>query len=205
VRGGAHGITGFFTESFIDEVARARGAEPLAFRMGMLGGNVRLARAISSAAAVGGWDGGGEGSTMGLACHSAFGSHIGLLAQATIGSDRRIAVTRLVAAVDCGRVVNRNLVAQQVEGGLLTALARATGPAPEIIAGMPVARRVGALALPRLAAMPQIDVELIDSGEAPGGISGLAEAVLAPAVANALHAGTGRRLRSLPLDPAEAA
>ena len=122
MRGGNEALTAFLTESFIDEMARAAGAEPLAYRMGMLGGNLRLAHAISTAAGIGGWDGGGEGSSLGLAACSAFGSHIGLLAEASIGDDQQVKVSRLVAAVDCGRIVNPSLVRQQIESGLLAAL-----------------------------------------------------------------------------------
>ena len=75
----------FFTESFIDELARAAGMEPLAFRMSMLGGDARLARCLQGAARLAQWDGGGPGSTMGIAGCSAFGSHIGLVATASIG------------------------------------------------------------------------------------------------------------------------
>ena len=96
----------FFTESFVDELARRAGMEPLAFRMSMLGGNGRLARCLQGAARLAQWDGGGAGSTMGIAGCSAFGSHIGLVAAASIGEDQRIKVHKLVAAVDCGRVVN---------------------------------------------------------------------------------------------------
>ncbi|MEO5640510.1 MAG: molybdopterin cofactor-binding domain-containing protein [Sphingomicrobium sp.] len=200
MRGGFEGMAGFMTESFMDEVARAIGAEPLAFRIGMLGGNVRLAKAIMTAAAIGQWDGGAAGSMMGLACSSAFGSHIGLLAQARIGSDQRVVVDRLVAAVDCGRAINPGLVRQQVEGGLLAALALATAPAPAFVAGMARARPLRSLGLERLAGTPKVEVELIPSTESAGGVSGLAATVLAGAVGNALAA-SGRRLRSLPFDP----
>ena len=200
MRGGHEGVASFLTESFIDEVARALGAEPLAFRIGMLGGNVRLAKAIMTAAAIGQWDGGASGSSMGLACASAFGSHIGLLAQAHIGPDQRIVVDKLVAAVDCGRAINPALVRQQVEGGLIAALGQATLPTPELIAGMPRARALRTLGLPRLAGTPKIEVELIPSGESPGGVSGLGSTVLTPALANALAAATGKRLRNLPFD-----
>ncbi len=190
----------FFTESFMDELAHAAGMEPLAFRMSMLGGNPRLARCLQSAARLAQWDGGGRGSTMGLAGCSAFGSHIGLVATASIGDDQRIKVHRLVAAVDCGRAINPGLVIQQVEGGLVWAMAQATVPAPEWIAGMPRARALGALGLPRLGDMPEYAVQLLPSTAPPGGVSGLGTVVLAPAVANAIYAGTGRRLRSLPFD-----
>jgi isoquinoline 1-oxidoreductase beta subunit len=204
MRGSPQREFAFFTESFVDELARAAGMEPLAFRMSMLGEYGRLARCLQGAARLAGWDGGGPGSTMGIAGCSAFGSHIGLVASATIGSDQRVKVDRLVAAVDCGRIVNRGLVAQQIEGGLIWALAQATVPSPEWVAGMPRARPIGGIALPRLADVPQIHVELIASSDAPGGVSGLGTTVLAPALANAIHAATGKRMRSLPFDPMSA-
>ena len=205
MRGGEEAMLTFATESFIDELARRMGAEPLAFRIGMLGGSPRLAQAIMTAAKIGGWDGGGPGSSMGLACASLFGSHIGLLAEASIGPDQRVKVSRLVAAVDAGRIVNPNLVRQQIEGALLAALASATVPAPEYIANMPRAVPLRGRGFERLDDVPKIEIELIPSEQEPGGVSGLGMAVLAPAVANAIAAGTGRRLRNLPFDPMSAA
>jgi isoquinoline 1-oxidoreductase beta subunit len=205
MRGGDEAMISFATECFVDEMARALGAEPLAYRIGLLGGSPRLARAITTAAAIGGWDGGAPGSNMGLACASLYGSHIGLLAEATLGADQRIKVSRLVAAVDAGRIVNANLVRQQVEGGLLAALAAAVVPAPEWVAGMPRAPTLRGRGYERLHDVPKIEVEIIGSGEPPGGVSGLGMAVLAPAVANALAAATGKRLRNLPFDPMSAA
>ncbi len=194
----------FFTESFVDELARAAGLEPLSFRMAMLGGNGRLARCLQSAATLAQWDGGGPGSSMGLAGASAFGSHIGLVAVASVGPDQKIKVHKLFAAVDCGRVVNSGLVTQQIEAGLIWAIAQGTSPVPEFVAGAPRARALGALDLPRLGDAPEIVVSILPSADAPGGISGLGTLPLAPAVANAIHAGTGRRLRSLPFDLAAA-
>jgi isoquinoline 1-oxidoreductase beta subunit len=169
--------------------------------MSMLGQNGRLARCLQGAARLAQWDGGGPGSTMGIAGCSAFGSRIGLVADASIGSDQRVKVGRLVAAVDCGRVANSGLVAQQVEAALVWALAQATLPSPEWIAGMPRARPIGGLGLPRLGDTPQIIVEVIPSSDAPGGVSGLGTTVVAPAIANALFAAAGKRMRSLPFDP----
>ena len=201
MRGSPQREFAFFTESFTDELAHAAGMEPLAFRMSMLGGNGRLARCLQGAARLAQWDGGGPGSVMGIAGCSAFGSHIGLVANASIGSDQRVKVQRLVAAVDCGRIVNSGLVEQQIEAGLIWALAQATVASPEWIAGMPRARPIGGIGLPRLADTPQIFVEIIPSSDPPGGVSGLGTTVLAPAVANAIYAATGRRMRSLPFDP----
>jgi isoquinoline 1-oxidoreductase beta subunit len=205
MRGSPQREFAFFTESFVDELAHAAGMEPLAFRMSMLGGNGRLARCLQAAARLAQWDGGGPGSTMGIAGASAYGSHIGLIAVASIGDEQRIKVHRLVAAVDCGRVVNSSLATQQIEAGLVWARAQATVSTPEWVAGRPRARPIDGIGLPRLADAPQIAVEIIPSNEVPGGLSGLGTLPLAPAVANAIHAGSGRRMRSLPFEPMAAA
>jgi isoquinoline 1-oxidoreductase beta subunit len=136
---------------------------------------------------------------MGIAGCSAFGSHIGLVATASV-EQGRIKVHKLVAAVDCGRIVNSGLVTQQIEGGLIWALAQATVAPAEWIAGMPRARAIGGIALPRIGDTPEFVTQLINSNDPPGGVSGLGTTVLAPAVANAIFAGTGRRLRDLPFD-----
>src|SRR5206468_2434848 len=158
----------FFTESFIDELARTAGMEPLSFRMSMLGENGRLARCLQGAARLAQWDGGGPGSTMGIAGASAFGSHIALVATASVGEDQRVKVNRLVAAVDCGQIVNRGLVEQQIAGGLIWALGQATSPSPEWVAGMPRARALSAIGLPRIGDTPEIIVEQIPSTDPPG-------------------------------------
>jgi isoquinoline 1-oxidoreductase beta subunit len=200
MRGGGEALTGFATESFIDEMARSLRADPFNFRMGMLGGNVRLARALTAVTVIGAWDGGAPGSTLGLAAASAFGSHIALLVQAGIGPNQRIRVERMVAAVDCGRVVNPGLVRQQIEGSLMQALDLAIAPSPAFAAGMPVARPLQAFGQSGRSPLPRIDVEIVPSREAPGGVSGLGHTVCAAAIANAIAAGTGRRLRRLPFD-----
>jgi isoquinoline 1-oxidoreductase beta subunit len=201
MRGSPQRELSFFTESFIDELARAAGMEPLSFRMSMLGGNGRLARCLQGAARLAEWDGGGPGSTMGIAGCSAFGSHIGLVATASIGENQRVKVHRLIAAVDCGEVVNSGLVKQQIEAGLVWALAQATAAQPEWIAGMPRGRALSAIGLPKIGDTPEIYVELVPSSDPPGGVSGLGTTVLTPAVANAIYAGSGKRLRSLPFEP----
>lgn len=201
LRGGAHGFTCFFTECFLDELALAGGQEPVSFRIGMLGGNPRLARCLSTAtaAALGGWDGGAAGSGQGIACHAFRGSHVAVLAEAELGADGRPRVSRLVAAVDCGRVVNPDLVRQQIEGGLIFGLGQALGASTGWEGGRPTARGFDRLWLPRLADAPDVTVELIESGERSGGVSELAVPPVAPAVANAVRSAAGVRLRALPL------
>ncbi|HEX8582945.1 MAG TPA: molybdopterin cofactor-binding domain-containing protein [Allosphingosinicella sp.] len=198
-RSGAHGYTAFFTESFVDELARVANVEPLSFRMQMLGENPRLARCLSTAAALGGWDGGQAGSAMGIAAHSAFGSHIATVVEIEVEPDQRIRVLRAVCAVDCGRAINPNIVRQQVEGGLLFGIAAATGNAIRFEGGVVAQRGFGHLDFPTLARSPEVTVELLESEEPPGGVTELGVPTAAPAIANALHALTGRRLRALPL------
>lgn len=198
-RGELLGPLTFFSESFLDELARIGGRDPLSVRMALLAGNPRLARCLVRATALGGWDGGGPGSQMGLAVLSAYGSHIAVVASAAVGSAGEVAVSRLVAAVDCGEVVNPALVRQQIEGGMIAGLAQATVAAPTFRHG----RVVGPLKpiAPGIAKLPEILVEVLPSREASGGVNGLGSAVAPAAVGNALAAATGRRLRSLPLDP----
>jgi len=198
-RSDALSYTAFFNESFVDELARVARQEPLSFRMQMLGPHPRLARALTTATALGGWDGGPAGSGMGIAALQALGSYIGTLVEIEVGADQQIRVLRAVCAVDCGRVVNPELVKQQIEGGLIHGIAAALGPKLDYANGRPTARTLGDLGLPTLANSPAVTVELIESDEAPGGVTELAVPTAAPAIANALHSLTGERVRRLPL------
>ena len=200
-RSGAHSYTAFFTECFLDELAHLAGTEAMSFRIGMLGGDARLARCLSTAASLGGWEGGIAGSGQGIACHSFRGSHIAVLVEAHVGEGQAVSVDRIVAAVDCGRQINPDLVRQQIEGGLLFGMAAATGATTGFTRSLADARGFGDLGLPRLADSPDITVELISSEADPGGVSELAVPPVAPAIANALQAATGYRLRRLPLVP----
>ena len=198
-RSGAHSYTAFFTECFVDELARAAGIEPLSFRMAMLGQNPRLANALMTATSIGGWDGGLPGSGMGIAAHSAFGSHAATLVEIELGEDQRVRVLRAVCAVDCGRIVNPDIVRQQIEGGILFGIAGATGAPIQFEQGLPTALGFKHLGLPTLARSPEVIVELVSSEEPSGGVTELGVPPVAPAIANALFALTGQRLRTLPL------
>ncbi len=195
----AHSYTAFFTECFMDELARKAGIEPLSFRIQSLGGHPRLAACLTTVTALGGWDGGSPGSGQGIAAHSGFGSHVAMLAEAHVGTGQRIVVDRIVAVVDCGRIINPEIVRQQIEGGIVWGMAAALGATTGYTAGRTDARNFDALGLPLLADMPDIRIELIHSDAPPGGVGEIAVPPVAPAIANALFAGTGRRLRTLPL------
>ncbi|WP_315760540.1 molybdopterin cofactor-binding domain-containing protein [Sphingomonas sp. Y38-1Y] len=201
LRGGAHGYTCFFAESFVDELARRAEFDASYFRIRMLGQQPRLANCLNTVASIGGWQGGMMGSGQGIAAHAFRGSYIAVLAEAALEGDR-VRCSRLVAAVDCGRVVHPDIVLQLVEGGLVFGLAQALGCATRYKDGVAEARTLADLRLPMIDDLPDITVELIRSEAEPGGVSELAVPPVAPAIANAVAAASGLRLRRLPLDPA---
>jgi len=201
MRGNAHGLTCFALESFIDELARQAGQEPLSYRIAMLGQEPRLVTCLQRAARLAAWDGGGPGSMQGLACHrmqlGQASGRIALVATASAG-EGGIRVHRLAASVEIGRVINRDIALQQIEGGLLYGLGLALGSGLEYRGGIVRQARLADLHLPRLADCPQIGIDLVESTGEPFDPGELPVAVAAPAIANALFAATGIRHRRLP-------
>jgi isoquinoline 1-oxidoreductase beta subunit len=197
-RGLANSYNCFFVEGFIDELAHMAGVEPTSFRMQMLAGQPRLARCLKGAATMAGSDRGGAGSGRGIACHSMRGSHIAVIVTAR-NSDTGVRVDRIHAMADCGRLINPDLARQQIEGGIVFGLAQALGSATDFKSGLPTARRLRDIDLPKLADVPEITVELARNDEAPGGVSELGVPAVAPAIANAIFSAAGIRLRELPL------
>lgn len=197
-RGLANSYNCFFVEGFIDELAQKAGVEPLSFRMQMLVGQTRLARCLTEVATMAGWDGGVSGSGRGIACHSMRGSHIAVIVTART-SETGVRVDRIHAMADCGRLINPDLARQQIEGGIVFGLAQALGSVTDFESGLPTARRLRDIDLPKLADVPEITVELARNDEAPGGVSELGVPAVAPAIANALFSAAGIRLRELPL------
>lgn len=197
-RGLANSYNCFFVEGFIDELAQKAGVEPLSFRMQMLVGQTRLARCLTEVATMAGWDGGVSGSGRGIACHSMRGSHIAVIVTART-SETGVRVDRIHAMADCGRLINPDLSRQQIEGGIVFGLAQALGSVTDFESGLPTARRLRDIDLPKLADVPEITVELARNDEAPGGVSELGVPAVAPAIANALFSAAGIRLRELPL------
>ena len=191
----------FFAESFIDELARAAGMEPLAFRMSMLG-QQRTARALPP--------GRGAACRMGrrrTGKHDGARRLLGLRLAHRPGRDRkhRRRPADQGASAGCrGRLrANRQsrLVKQQIESGLIWALAQATAPRPN---GSPEWRVRGGfrdIGLPRIGTRPRSSSSWCRAATRQAGINGLATTVLAPAVANAIYSGSGKRMRSLPFDP----
>lgn len=197
-RGNARLHGAFFTESFIDELAHLAGMEAMSFRIQMLGGNPRLAHCLSTAASMGGWQGGIPGSGQGLSTHMVNGAYAAVMVEAAMNGDA-LSVNRIVAAVDAGDQVNPDIARQQIESGLIYGLAYAMGASVPYEKGMPTRAILGRMNLPRLADIGEVTVELMRSAADPAGVTDLAAPLVAPAIANALYTWTGQRLRSLPL------
>lgn len=202
LRGNAHGYTAFFNESFVDELAHAGHREPLSFRMAMLGHDPRLAACLQKVAALANWDGGGDNSGQGLACHiigdADTGARIAAVATAR-RDDRGVRVDRISAVADIGRIVNVDIARQQIEGGLVFGIGLALGSSTGFDGGLPMTGRLAGLNLPLLADCPDIEVEFTQSDAPTADPGELGVAVAAPAIANALFSATGLRFRRLPL------
>ncbi|MCW2396285.1 isoquinoline 1-oxidoreductase beta subunit [Sphingobium sp. B8D3B] len=197
-RGNADSYGCFFSESFIDELAVVSQVEPLSFRMQLLGNNPRLAQCLTAVTALGDWQGGVPGSGQGIACHSMAGGHIAVLVEAGL-SQGRVAVKKISAVADCGKLINPGIARQQIEGGLIFGLAMALGGAPAYAGSLPAGLQLGDYALPRMADVGEVSVEFIDSSAAQSGLGEIGVPAVAPALASALATVTGRRYRRLPV------
>jgi isoquinoline 1-oxidoreductase beta subunit len=191
----------FAIESFIDELARKVNKDPVAFRRELLDKTPRLKAALALAADKAGW-----GSPLpprtgrGVAVQVAFGSFIATVAQARVDEHGEVRVQRLVSAVDTGIVVNPDTVIAQLQGGLTFGLTAALYGNIDIDNGRVRQSNFHDYRMLRINEMPQIEVHLIKSGEAPGGIGETGATAAPPALGNALFAATGIRLRRLPID-----
>lgn len=194
-----HSGNAFVVESFVDELAAAAGQDPVAFRMGLLAGAPRHRRVLEAVAAAAGWGTAApEGRARGVALHASFGSIVAQVAEVSV-QDGRPRVHRVTCAIDCGVVVNPSTVVAQMEGGIGFGLSAALGERVDLARGRVVQSNFHDYRVLRMAEMPAVDVILLPGGGEPGGVGEPGTPPVAPAVANALFALTGRRLRSLPL------
>jgi isoquinoline 1-oxidoreductase beta subunit len=194
----ANSYNAFFMESFVDELATHAGKDPFSYRMQLLSKAPRLQHCLETVARVGNWGHPGAGRGQGVAAHACYASFVAMLVELHVDQGR-IVLDRIVAAVDCGRLIHPDIVRQQIEGGIVWGISGALGEAISIERGLVTARNFDGLGLPFLTDVPEIVVELIQSDEPPGGVGEISVPALAPALANALFAATGQRCRSLPL------
>ena len=201
--------TAYSTETFIDELAAAAGQDPVAYRLALLRQHPRHTAVLKLAAEKAGW-----GQPLprgpkqvrrgrGVAVHESFGTVVAEVAEVSIQTDGSLHVDRVVCAVDCGMVVNPDVVRAQVEGGVGFALSAALHGAITLKDGVVEQSNFHDYAPVRIHEMPKVEVHIVPSAEKPTGIGEPGVPPLAPAVANAIAAATGKRVRSLPIDTAQ--
>jgi isoquinoline 1-oxidoreductase beta subunit len=195
-----HSITAFAKESFIDELAHAVGADPVEYRLRLLKDEPRLAALLSLATDKAGWKTPlPPGRGRGVAIHTSFATAVAEVVEVEVGAKGALRVTRVVAAVDCGTVVNPDIVKAQVEGGIVYGLSAALFGKITLKEGRVVERNFPDYDVLHLAQMPAIEVHIVANDQPPGGIGEPALPPVAPALANAIFAATGKRVRSLPV------
>jgi len=194
----SHALNCFVAESFIDELAHAAAQDPYAFRSGLLRKQPRFKRVLDEAASRAGWGKAPAGHHQGIALMEGYGTYMAQVVEISMRGNQ-LAIHRITCAVDCGQMVNPNIVDQQVEGSILFGLTAALWGEITLAKGQVQQRNFDSYRMLRLPEAPRIDVHLLASGEAPGGIGEPGTAVVGPALANAIFAATGKRLRSLPI------
>jgi len=199
-----HSHTAHVMEVMIDDLAHAAGADPVAYRLSLLANAPRLAGVLKLAADKAGWGAAQEkgpekGRGVGVAVHESFGSYVAMVAQVSV-ADGRVKAERIVAAVDVGVAVNPDVIRAQVEGAVGFALSSVLRNRITLKDGQVQEANFDAYEPTRISEMPKVEVHIVPSTVAPTGIGEPGVPVLAPALANAVFAATGQRLRSLPLD-----
>jgi isoquinoline 1-oxidoreductase beta subunit len=199
-----HSHNAFFSESFIDELAYEAKQDPLAFRLALLDEAPRHRAVLQLAAQHAGWPGHGAqpalapGRARGVALHESFGSIVAQIVEVSIESGQP-RVHRVVCAADIGTVVNPGIVAQQMESGIIFGLGAALFSRIDIEQGVVKQTNFPSYRVVQMAQSPAIETYLVASTRAPGGVGEIGTPPVAPALANALFALTGKRLRDLPL------
>ena len=198
LRSVSHALNVFANESFIDELAAAAGKDPYEYRMGLLGKQPRFSNVLKLAAEKAGW---GKplpaGRARGIGVMEGYDTYMAQVAEVSV-KDGKIKVHRVVVAVDLGRMVNPNIVEQQLESNIVFGLTAALYGDITLKDGRVQQTNFHDYKLLRMPETPKIEMHIVNSTEKPGGIGEPGMALLSPVVANAVFALTGKRLRKMP-------
>ncbi|MGZ3276376.1 MAG: molybdopterin cofactor-binding domain-containing protein, partial [Caulobacteraceae bacterium] len=197
--GPSHNV--FVVESFVDELAHKAGADPVTFRRGLLSKQPRLKAALDLAAEKSGW-----GKSLprrcgrGVSIQTAFGSYLATIVEAEVDGDGEIRLRRITCGVDSGVIINPDTVEAQLQGGIIFGLTAALYGQITLDKGRVQQSNFHDYRMMRINETPPIEVHIIKSGEAPGGMGECGTSAAMPALTNALFAATGKRIRTLPVD-----
>jgi isoquinoline 1-oxidoreductase beta subunit len=195
-----HSHTGFSVEAFFDEVAHAGGKDPYELRRKLLANQPRMKAVLELAAQKADW--GSKlppGVGRGMATHFSFESYVAQVVEASVGKGGAVRVHRVVCALDCGLVINPDTVRAQIEGGIIFGLTAALKTEITLKAGRVEQGNFDDYQMLRIFESPEIEVHMVPSGENPTGVGEPGVPPVAPALANAIFAATGKRVRRLPI------
>ncbi len=194
-----HTHNAYVIECFMDELARAAGADPFEYRRRLLREAPRELRVLELAAEKAGWGGRlPSGRARGIAVHESFGSFVAQVAEVSV-EDGRPRVHRVVAAVDCGPTVNPSIIEAQIESAICYGLTAALYGAIDIEAGRAKQGNFHEYQMVRIDEMPDVEVHIVPSSDSQGGIGEVGTPPITPAVVNALYALRGQPIRRLPV------
>ena len=197
-----HSHTGFSVEAFLDEVANAGGKDPYQLRRTLLANQPRMLAVLDLAARKANWGSAlPAGRARGIATHFSFDSYVAQVVEVSVEKDGTVRVHRVIAAVDCGRTVNPDTVKAQLEGGIVFGLTAALKTEITLEKGRVQQRNFNDYPMVRMFESPAIEVYIVPSTEHPTGVGEPGVPPVAPAVANAIFAATGKRVRRLPIKP----
>jgi len=191
---------GVYLECFIDEVARAAGADPLQFRRRLMGQHPKHLAVLDAAAERAGWDKPlPPGVHRGVAQFMGYGSYSAAVAEVSVSPKGELKVHRMVLALNCGHAVNPDQIAAQVEGSVAYGLSAALYGEISISKGRATERNFDTYPVLKLAEMPKVETVIVPTHDFWGGVGEPTICVVTPSVLNAIHAATGKPVRSLPL------
>ena len=194
----SHALNCFTVECFMDECAATAGMDPYDFRRSLLTEQPRWQAVLDAAARKVRWGQAPQGRYQGIALMSGYDTYLAQVAEISMEGNK-LKIHRIVCVVDCGQVVNPDIVMAQAEGSIVFGLTAALWGEVNIENGRVRERNFDSYRMLRMNEMPAIEVFLMDSDEKPGGMGEPAVALVAPALCNAIYAATKKRIRSLPL------
>ena len=196
----SHSMNAFANESFVDEMAKAAGQDPYAYRMKMLEGKPRYANVLKLAAEKAGWGKAlPKGRARGIALMEGYDSYMAQVAEVSLNKDGSVKVHKVTVAADVGHMVNPDTVEAQLQSSIIFGMGAVLKHQITMKNGRVQETNFSTYEPVRMYEAPQIDIVLVKSTEKPGGIGEPGTAVAAPAIANAVAALTGKRVRRLPL------
>jgi isoquinoline 1-oxidoreductase subunit beta len=195
-----HSHTGFSVEGFFDELAHAGGKDPYELRRNLLANQPRMSAVLQLVAEKAGWRKPlPAGRGRGIATHFSFDSYVAQVIEASVDKDGAVRVHRVVCAVDCGRTVNPDIVKAQMEGGIIFGLTAALKTEITLENGRVQQHNFHDYPMLRMFESPEIEVHIVPSEQNPTGVGEPSVPPVAPALANAIFAATGKRVRRLPI------